>query len=71
MAPATPGALLTVIVREDGLPFPQLLVGVTEIVPPAVPKVTVILLVLAPDVMVAPAGTVQLYPAAPATGEIE
>ena len=43
----------------DGL-VPQLLEALTLIVPDEVPKVTVILSVPCPEVMVAPLGTVQL-----------
>jgi hypothetical protein len=61
----------TVIVLELDVPFPHAFVGVTEIAPPAVPKVTVILFVFEPKVIVAPAGNTQVYPVAPLTLVIE
>ena len=50
---------------------PQLLVAVTEILPAVDPIVTVIAFVPEPLVIVAPAGTVQLYDVAPATAPTE
>ena len=53
------GAVLIVMVALLALLVPQLFVAVTEIVPAVEPIETDIELVPAPDVMVAPAGTVQ------------
>ena len=49
-----------VTARVRAVPFPQELLGVTVIVPPAVPAVTVMLFVLPPAVLVHPVGKVQL-----------
>ena len=51
--------------------LPQEFPAETETRPAAAPGVTVIVVVPCPAVMVQPAGTVQLYVVAPATGEIE
>ena len=50
---------------------PQLLLAATEILPLVVPKVITMPVVPCPDVMVAPAGTVQLYEVAPDTCAME
>ena len=56
----TIGLIVTPRFAEDGpLPQPLALVPATETFPLAVPKVTVILFVLAPEVMLAPAGRLQ------------
>ena len=57
----TVGAGVTVTDNVRSVPLPQLLLGVTEIVPPAVPAVTVMLLVVPPAVFVQPVGNDQLY----------
>ena len=65
------GAVLIVMVALLAELVPQLLVAVTETVPAVDPMETVIEFVPAPEVMVAPAGTVQLYDVAPATEATE
>ena len=64
IVPAAVGNVVIATLVEDGVPFPQVLVGVTCMVPPAVANDTVMLRVFAPFVMVAPVGKVQLYPVA-------
>jgi len=51
---------LIVIVLVLLVPLPHVLTGVTVTLPPEVAKVTVIEFVLAPEVIVAPVGSVQL-----------
>ena len=53
------GVIDTVFV--DAAPLPHVLIGVTCIVPPDVVKETVMLFVLAPFIMVTPAGTDHEY----------
>ena len=65
------GAGLIVTASEEAVPLPQEFVPVTETLPEVIPKVTVILFVLVPDVMTVPGGTVQLYPVAFAIGGTE
>ncbi len=60
MVPAAVGVVFSVIVFELAVPFPHPLAGVTCTVPPTAPKATVIALVLVPEVMEAPVGSVQL-----------
>ena len=57
-------------VNVTGVPAPQAFVSVTVIVPAVAPKVTVIELVPCPAVILAPAGTDQLY-VEPAVGITE
>jgi hypothetical protein len=66
IAPAAAGIELTVIYNEEDTPFPQSFVPYTVMFPDVAPaeKLTVIVLVLAPPVIVAPGGNVQLYPVA-------
>lgn len=54
------GAAPIVTVVVTGVPVPQPLVSVTDIVPPVEPKATLMELVFCPEVMVAPAGTDQV-----------
>jgi len=60
------GIGLTVIASDEAIPLPQALVPLTLILPDIAvfEKLTVIELVLAPAVIVAPVGKVQLYPVA-------
>ena len=60
------GTGLTVTLRLELAPFPQALVPKTVTLPEEADelKSTWIELVFAPEVMVAPAGTVQVYPVA-------
>ena len=62
------GSGFTVTARLLGAPDVQLLVPYTLTFPEVAPKVTVILVVLAPAVIVAPAGTLQVYPVALVSG---
>ena len=72
MVPAAEGTpLLTVTARLLDVPLPHTLLGVTVTLPEVVPQLTVIEAVPWPDATVAPLGTVQLYPVAPLTAEIE
>jgi hypothetical protein len=50
---------------------PQEFVAVTHRLPPVVPDTTSMVLVPCPEEMVHPAGTVQVYETAPATGCME
>jgi len=71
IAPAAAGGLMTVTVRLLSAPLKQLLVGVTVTGPVlAVPQFTLIFVVPCPNAIVAPAGTLQLYPVAPLTAAI-
>lgn len=54
------GGPFNTTLNVTGVPLPQLAVSVTVIKPPVVPKSTTIALVPAPDVIVAPEGTLQL-----------
>jgi hypothetical protein len=60
IVPGMAGAVLSVMARDEGAPFPQAEVGVTVILPAVLPRVTVMELVLVPAVMLDPDGTVQL-----------
>jgi hypothetical protein len=60
MAEVTGVELMDTVVLT-GVPIPQGDVSVTLIVPGVVPKLTVIIFVPCPDVILDPAGTVQLY----------
>ncbi len=60
MAPAVPGTVNMLTAIEAAVPLPHVLVGVTVTFPAVEPKVTVMLLVPVPAVMLAPAGTVQV-----------
>ena len=60
MAPGAAGGTDMVTGRVPAPLVPQLLLAVTLIVPPLVPKFTVIEFVPCPETMVAPAGTVQV-----------
>ena len=64
------GALTVTLVLEDAL-VPQPLDAVTDIDPEADPKVTFMLVVPCPEVMVEPVGTVHVYVDAPVTALIE
>jgi len=69
--PATAGIVFTVteaVVANAALP--HVFVGVTDTVPEVEPIVTVIEVVLEPDVIVEPDGTLQVYPVAPLTAEM-
>jgi hypothetical protein len=57
--------------RFDTGPLPHELTPQTDTFPEAVPNVTVMLLVLAPAVITAPGGRVQLYPVALDMGTME
>jgi hypothetical protein len=46
--------------KLEGVPFPQLFVGVTVMFPELEPNVTFMVLVFCPDTIVVPVGTVQL-----------
>ena len=70
MVPAAPAAVPIVTGKLEEAPLPQVLVGTTDTDPAVDPKVTVMLVVFAPAVMLAPVGTVQLYPVAPVTAAI-
>lgn len=60
-----------VIVIQVAVLVPQVFDAVTQMFPPVAPKVTVILVVPCPELMVAPPGTVHVYDVAPLTGLIE
>jgi hypothetical protein len=57
---AVVGDWLSEIVRLLLVPLPQVLVGITVILPAVEPKLTVMLLVFVPAVIEAPVGTVQV-----------
>jgi hypothetical protein len=57
----------TVTLRVLATLDPQVLLAVTLTVPDVLPIVTIIELVLVPEVIVAPAGSDHVYPVAPAT----
>lgn len=57
----------TVTERDLPIPSPHALDAYTLIVPPEVAEVTVIVLELAPEVIIHPAGTVHVYDVAPVT----
>jgi hypothetical protein len=57
---------LTVIARLEAGPSPQALLPFTVTGPDVFPRVTVMELVLLPAVIMDPAGTVHVYPVAPA-----
>jgi hypothetical protein len=59
MTPVVPSVGVTVTVFVAGAPVRQLLLGVTVTSPEVPPKVTVIDVVPAPAVMLAPVGTVH------------
>ena len=61
----------TVIALKLLAPLPQVFVGVTVIFPLVEPNVRTIEFVFVPDVIVAPVGTVHVYPIAPETDVIE
>jgi hypothetical protein len=65
------GAGLTEMAFIELLPLPHEFVPITDTFPDVVPRVTVMLLVLAPEVIVDPVGTVQIYPVALAIGGTE
>ena len=71
IVPAAVGNVDKATVVEAAVPLPQVFVGVTCMVPPAVANDTVMLRVFVPFVMVAPTGNVQLYPVAVAMFGIE
>ena len=55
-----PGVALSNTLMLTGAPVPQVLVSVQVIVPAFAPQLMIIAFVFCPEVMVAPAGTVQL-----------
>jgi hypothetical protein len=59
IAPGTAGAVFIVKAKLAALEVPHVFVAVTEIFPEVEPIVTVAEVVPCPDVIVAPAGTVQ------------
>src|SRR5450759_4547833 len=65
------GAGFTVMASVEAPPLPHEFVPITETLPDVVPRVTVMVFVLAPPVIVDPAGTVQIYPVALAIGGTE
>ena len=67
MVPAGFAVPLMATGKLEEAPLPQVPVGITDTDPAVDPKVTVMLVVFAPAVMLAPVGTVQLYPVAPVT----
>ena len=60
IVPAAVGNAIIATVVEADVPLPQVFVGVTCMVPPAVANDTVIIRVFAPFVIAAPAGTVHV-----------
>ena len=71
IAPGVPGNGFTTTANVDAAPAPQEFVPATVTFPLIEPtgKSTVIIVVFAPAVIIAPAGTVQLYPVAFAMAE--
>ena len=67
---AAGGAEIEIAMHVEAL-VPHPLAAVTQIFPLVAPAVIVMEVVPCPDVMVDPAGTVQLYDVAPVTGDIE
>ena len=59
-AVTTVGTVVSVIATHFAALVPQVLLAVTHTLPLLVPKVTVIPVVVCPDVIVAPAGTVHV-----------
>jgi hypothetical protein len=71
IVPGTGGTEVIVIASVDGLLVPQALTEATVILPEVLPKVTEILFVPVPEVIVAPAGSAHEYETAPLTGTTE
>ena len=72
IAPGAAGATVeTVTASVEAALVPQPLAAVTEMLPAALPDVTVMDMVPCPAVMVHPAGTVHVYDEAPGTAVIE
>lgn len=69
MVPGCAGTVLVVTASVRGVDEPQVLLAVTEIVPPFAPVVAVIELIV--DVPVQPLGNVQVYEVAPGTAVTE
>ena len=70
-ADGVPGAGLTATVKVDAGLDPHVFDAVTPIFPEEEPKVTEMDVVPWPELITAPAGVVQLYEVAPATGAME
>jgi len=71
MALGTAGTGVTIIACEEATLEPQVLSAVTPILPADAAKSTVIEVAPVPEVMVAPPGTVHVYPVANGTAEME
>ena len=71
IAPGTDGRFIGVIDKQLGALVPQALTEETQILPVALPTVTLIEVVPCPELIVYPPGTVQIYEVAPETGAME
>lgn len=69
--PGAAGGAAIVIETQRAVLVPQAFDAVTQILPLVAPAVMVMEVVPCPEVMVVPAGTVQLYDVAPVTAEME
>jgi hypothetical protein len=70
MGPAVEGSRSGLTARLLERPFPHELDGITLIIPPVLPTVTVMELVPWPDIIVHPDGTIHVY-TTPLTGVTE
>ena len=68
MAPGCPGISDTVVFSVLAIPEPHILLGITDIVPPAAPGVADIEVVV--ELPLHPDGNIQVYEVAPVTSEM-